>query len=187
MQISAFRLAQQNYARRRRIAYGFVQDEAVRSGFVRADLRLAETNESTLDAWRATWSGPHPTGDGSWDWERLLRRAWRRPSAFHLAIWSGERLCGLAVGRASKRRPAGVRHTVSVHFIESAHHRDHPLRHTIAPLVIGAAEAYGKLLGASRIRLVDPLPGVVPLYEAFGFALAEQAEQSVYWERRIQP
>lgn len=187
MQISAFRLAQQNYARRRRIAYAVVQDEAVRSALVRADVRLVETDERALEAWRATWSGPHPTGQGSWDWERLLRRAWRRPSAFHLAIWSGERLCGLAVGRVSKRRPAGVRHTVSVHFIESSHDRGHPLRHAIAPLVIGAAEAYGRLLGASRIRLVDPLPGAVPLYEALGFGIAKKAEQSVYWERRIQP
>lgn len=187
MPISTFRLAHQAYARRRRSAYDFVREEALRSGFVRADLRLEETNERVLDAWRSSWGGPHPTGDGSWNWERLLRRAWRRPSAFHVAVWSGDQLCGLGVGRASKRRAGGVRHTISLHFIESAHDRDHPLRHTVAPLVIGAAQAYGELLGASRIRLIDPLPGAVPLYRALGFTLAGKAERSVYWERRIQP
>jgi|GEM_PF-2923183 len=179
--------AKQDYARRRRIAYDTVRGEAAQTGFISVPLRIEETNEHTVAAWQATWRGPHPSGAGSWDWDRLLRRAWRRPSAFHVAIWSGEVLCGLGVGRVSKRRAFGLRHTISVHFVESAHDRGHPLRYTIATLVIAAAVAYGKLLGATRIRLIEPLPGVIPLYERLGFTVAWKAGQPVYCERRIKP
>jgi hypothetical protein len=182
-----FWLAKQHYARLRQQAYNLVQHEAVQTGFVRAPLRIAETDEQTIIAWQATWTGPHPTNHGGWNWDRLLRRAWRRPSAFHVAIWSGEHLCGLAVGRASKRRKAGIRHTISVHFIESAHDDQHPLRHTIATLAIAAAETYARLLGTARIRLIEPLPGVIPLYERLGFTVALKAGQPVYCERRISP
>lgn len=88
-------------------------------------------------------------------------------------------LCGLGVGRLSKRRLSGVRHTLSVHFIESAHTLDHPLRRLIAPLVIAAAEAYGVVAGVSRIRLIDPLPGMVRRYEGFGYTVVRKAGRAV--------
>jgi hypothetical protein len=148
-------------------------------------MRLVDTDEETLAAWRSTWRDAHPSGFGNWNWERILRRAWRRPSAFHVAVWSGEQLCGLGAGRLSKRRLVGVRHTISLHFIESAHDAGHPLRHTIAALVISAAEGYGRLVGASRIRLIEPLPGVIHIYQELGFEVAHKAGQPVYCERRI--
>lgn len=97
-----------------------------------------------------------------------------------MAIWSGEHLCGLAVGRASKRRPIGVRHTISVRFIESAHNDYHPLRGGVAALVIAAADAYASLIGASRLRLIDPLAGVIRLYEGYGFKVGREG-----WTARI--
>jgi hypothetical protein len=178
-------LAKQHYARLRRHAYDNIVQDALESAAVHVPLRLADTDEETLVAWRATWRDGHPSGYGNWNWDRILRRAWRRPSAFHVAVWSGGQLCGLGVGRLSKRRLVGVRHTISVHFIESAHDSRHPLRRRVAPLVISAAEAYGGLVGASRIRLVEPLPGIVPMYEGFGFTVAWKAGQPVYCERRI--
>jgi hypothetical protein len=182
-----FWLAKQHYARLRRQAYDHIVQDAVEAGSICVPLRLADTDEETLAAWRTTWRDAHPSGYGNWNWDRILRRAWRRPSAFHIAVWSGEHLCGLGVGRLSKRRFAGVRHTISLHFIESAHDHQHPLRRRVAPLVISAAEAYGDLAGASRIRLIEPLPGVIRIYEELGFAVARKAGQPVYCERRIPP
>lgn len=180
-----FWLAKQRYRQLRRQALDLVEMEALRTGFVRCPLRLMDTDEHTLAVWRATWTGQHPTGYGNWNWDRVLARAWRRPSAFHVAVWSGGELCGLGVGRLSKRRLIGVRHTVSVYLIESAHDERHPLRHKIAALVIAAAEAYGRHAGASRIRLIEPLPGVVRMYESYGFTVAWKAGQPLYCERRI--
>ena len=187
MPISAYRLAHQYYARLRRRAYDLVEREAFETGLVHVPLRIAETDEHTVAVWRTSWRGGHPTGHGNWEWDRILAKAWRRPSAFHVALWSGEHLCGLAVGRLSKRRLVGVRHTISVHFIESSHDARHPLRGNVAALSISASEVYGRLTGASRIRLIDPLPGIVRLYEDHGFTVARQAGQSVYCERRILP
>lgn len=187
MPISAYRLAHQYYARLRRRAYDLVEREVLKAGFVHVPLRITETDEHTVAVWYAAWRGRHPTGYGNWEWDRILAKARRRPSAFHVALWSGETLCGLAVGRLSKRRLVGVRHTVSVHFMESSHDAYHPLRGSVAALVIAAAEAYGREVQASRVRLVDPLPGVVRLYENYGFTVARKRGQSVYCERRILP
>src|SRR5829696_10223196 len=107
-----FWLAKQHYARLRRNAFDAVVRDAVDGGGLRVPLRLTETDEKTLDAWRTSWNEPHPSGFGNWNWDRFLRRAWRRPSAFHVAVWSGNTLCGLGVGRLSKRRLTGVRHTI---------------------------------------------------------------------------
>jgi hypothetical protein len=182
-----FWLAKQHYARLRRQAYAEVVRDAAQAEGIRVPLLLADSNEQTLEVWRNTWRATHPSGFGNWDWDALLRRAWRRPAAMHLAIWSGERLCGLSVGRMSRRRPSGVRHTISIRFIESAHERDHPLRHLIVPLAIAAAETYGRLAGAWRLRLMEPLPGLLRYYEDFGFEVARKAGQPVYCERRILP
>jgi hypothetical protein len=182
-----FWLTKQHYARLRRAAYDAVVREAVASGGIRVPLCLADTDREAVTTWHTTWSGAHPSGFGNWNWEHILRRAWRRPSAFHVAVWSGEQLCGLGVGRLSKRRPSGVRHTLSVHFIESAHTRDHPLRRHVAALVITAAEAYGTLTGVRRIRLIEPLAGVIRFYEDFGYVVVRKAGRPLYCERRILP
>jgi hypothetical protein len=185
MQSVPFWLAKQHYAGIRRNAFDLVVRDAVDAGGIRVPLRLTETDEKTVEAWRTSWKGSHPSGFGNWNWDHLLRRAWRRPSAFHVAVWSEHILCGLGVGRLSKRRLTGVRHTISVHYVESAHHAKHPLRGMIAPLVISAAETYGMLAGVSRVRLIQPLPGVIHMYEKFGYTIAHQAGQPVYCERRV--
>jgi hypothetical protein len=183
----AFRWAQEHYARIRRTAYAAARDEALASGRVTVPLRLAECDRHALSVWRATWVGPHPSGWGSWDWEQLASSARKRTSAFHLAIWSGDLLCGLAVGRVSDRDQQGHRNAISIHFIESAHDRHHPLRGQVASLAITAAEAYGRLLGVPLLRLAHPLPGVLNRYLDLGFTPVLKRTAVVYCERRIEP
>lgn len=187
MPVSLFRQAQSYYAGLRRIAYDHAAGEALVRGVHRAPVRLADTDEQTIAVWRSTWTGRHPSGAGGWPWDVLLRKAWRRPSAFHLAIWSGGELCGLAVGRLSRRRVLGIRHTLSVHFMEGSPHPRHPLKGDVALLVIVAADAYARAMGAHRLRLMNPLPGALPIYLRYGFTVARVTGQAVYCERRIQP
>ncbi len=184
---TSFKRAQERYARIRRAAYAIARDDALARELTDASLRLADCDQYTLAIWRTTWAGPHPTGWGTWDWEALLRRAWKHPSAFHLAIWSGKVLCGLAAGRISNRDRHGLRRAVSIDFIESAHDRHHPLRGSIAALATGAAEAYGRALGAHWLRLVQPLPGVLTLYTSLGFGIVREGDRVLYCERRIEP
>jgi len=183
----SFQRAKQYYARLRLSAYALVQADALASGMVCVPLRLADCTAHTLAVWRRTWIGPHPSGWGRWDWEPMLRRAWRHPASFHLAIWSGDRLCGLAVGRVSDRNPHGARTAVCIDYLEGTHDRPHPLQGSVAILATSAAHAYGHVLGASVVRLSDPLPGVIGLYTRLGFAPVYESGRVLYCERRIEP
>jgi hypothetical protein len=174
--------ALQRYARLRRLAFDLAERLATPAA---VSIRLTDIDPHALDVWRATWDGAHPLGYGGWEWPGLVERISRRPSAFQVAIWSGEQLCGLAVGRMSKRRPSGRRHTVSVHFLEGNPHREHPLRGRVADIAIGAAEAYARVLGARRVRLIDPLPGVFHIYLRLGYIIARQSPTRLYLEKRI--
>lgn len=185
MSDSSFRQAQERYARIRAATYTQARDDALASGRIDAPLRLAECDRYTLSVWKSAWAGPHPSGWGAWDWEPLLRRAWRNPAAFHLAVWSGKVLCGLAVGRVSRKDGKGIRLAVSIDFIASAHDPRHPLRGNIAWLATSAGEAYGRALGAQWLRLLQPLPGVLPLYTRLGFSVVGDNDQVLYCERRI--
>lgn len=182
---SPFWLALARYARTRRIAYDEVVEQAVRGGVADASLRLTDIDHGVLDTWKVTWRTRNRSGDGGWNWERIFHPLRRRPAAFHVAIWSGDQLCGLAAGRVSAKRAGGVRHTVSIHFIESSPDRDQPLRGRVALLAITAAEVYGRALGASRIWLIDPLPGALPLYGKLGFKVALARGCPVYCEKEI--
>jgi hypothetical protein len=171
---SSFQRAQQRYAQIRRLAYARARDQIIASGHIEAPLRLAECDAHALAVWKTAWTDPHPSGWGGWDWEPLLRRAWRNPAAFHLAIWSDRRLCGLAVGRVSDRDREGLRATLAIDYVEGAHDRDHPLRGKIVWLATTAAEAYGRALGAQWLRLMQPLPHILHLYTRLGFTIVNR-------------
>jgi hypothetical protein len=182
-----FRRAQQQYARIRAAAYRLTAESAVVTGLVAPPVRMADCDRHALSVWRTTWKEPHFSGSGGWNWESLLRRAWRDPAALHLALWSERTLCGLVVGRASRPLPDGRRLRISIECMESAPVLDHPLRGVIAFLAIDAAERYGRAFGAERLRIVEPLPGVLGLYARYGFAPVWEQGHAVYCERRIEP
>lgn len=182
----SFSFARRKYARLRREAFDRVTRDARILGIVGDDVRLTEIDDAALEAWRQSWRGRHPSGDGGWNWERIVRPLHRRPSAFHVAIWSGDRLCGLAAGRMSAKRRDDVRHTISVHYMEADPNPARPLVGLITFLVIRSAEAYARRLGASRIRLVEPLRGVLHLYLNFGFMVAWKGKKPVYCEKGIE-
>ena len=184
MHHSDFHQALQRYAQLQRIAFDQAQETArLTSG--RADIRLTDIDAVALDAWRSSWLRPQALGYGGWDWTAIVAPLRRRPSAFRLAIWCGSQLCGLAVGRASKRRRSGIRHSLSVHYLESIPDPLHPLRGRIAAIALEGAEAYAAVLGAWRVRLIDPRPGVIRIYQRLGFGVASNSAMKLYLEKRI--
>jgi hypothetical protein len=186
MDNSDFRQALQRYAHLRQAAFRAAEAEARRNGLVQRPFRFSEIDPSALDTWRSTWRGIQPFGYGAWDWEGLVPPIRRKPSGFHLAIWSGDHLCALAVGRASKRRPSGRRHTLPVHFLEGNPDPWHPLKGQVADLAIACADAYGAALGARTLRLINPLPGLLRLYQGLGFSIAKIDSVPLYLERSIE-
>jgi hypothetical protein len=176
--------ALQRYSRLRCLAYETVE-RWVLLGRAGAPVALTEIDSVAIEAWYSTWQRRNPLGYGGWDWPALVAPVRRRPAAFHLAIWSGEWLCGLAVGRASKRRRSGVRHTLSVHFLEGNSDPRQPLRGRVAPLALAGAEAYAAILGTRRLRLMDPLPGVHRIYTRLGFGIVPNSRPRLYFEKRV--
>lgn len=161
------------------------QNAVVRTGAVRAPVAMRLYNVMAEAAWHSDWQGRrHPTGSGGWSWPEIVRTRWKRPSAFRLAIWSGSTLCGLAIGRPSRRSLAGSRTTLSVNLIEGAPFA-HPLQGAIAVITTTYATEYGRLVGSSRVRLMDPLPGVIDTYAALGFSIILRGGQTLYCEREI--
>lgn len=174
-----------HYRALQRMACWRAQDAVIRTGAVTAPVVLRRYEAMAESAWHAEWQGRrHPTGSGGWNWPEIVRSKWKRPSAFRLAIWSGSTLCGLAIGHPSRTSSAGVRNTLSVNLIESAPFA-HPLQGSIALLAVGFALSYGRMLGASRVRLMQPLPGTIKHYASMGFSTILQGGRALYCEREI--
>jgi hypothetical protein len=185
MPISEFREAQERYGRMRRSVYDAVQDLITTQWSLAAAVHLADIDGYALETRRRTWTFPHWSGSGGWNWDALTCSVLRRPSGFPVAVWSGEQLLGLAVGRASKRRASGGHHTLSIHYVETHPDPLHPLRSHILRIVFEAAEQYGEALGAERLRLVGPLPALMPLYLRTRFGIAGRYGHELYLERAI--
>jgi hypothetical protein len=149
------------------------------------ELRLAQIDARAIMAWRQDWTAPHPTGVGHWDWERLVRRFRRDPASFTLAVWHGGLLCGLAAGHASERRASGDRAYVSINLVQSVPRRAHPLKRRIVLIAAEAVGEYGKAIGASSVRVVDPLDGAVAIYTTAGFNVVRSRGRIVSCEKEI--
>jgi hypothetical protein len=185
MPISTFRETQERYARIRRTVYDSVEQDLANLNSVPVPVRLADIDAHALEIRRATWIARHWTGSGGWNWEALVTPIWRRPAGLPLAIWSGERLAGLVVAHASKRRRSGARHTLSLRCIEANPDPGHPLRRFVVPIALFVSTRYGEALGAERLRLIDPVPGLLPRYLKLGFTIAGRSGRGLYLERRI--
>jgi hypothetical protein len=178
--------AKARHALRRLEAYAAAREAAIVEEAMAPDLHLADIDQQTLDVWRVTWSGAHPSGTGQWNWPTLVERLPRRAAVLPIAIWHGSDLCGLALGYASRRRVTGVRHTISITHVER---RPEPpnvlLRGNVVPLVVAVAKSYGLSVGATRLRLRCPDPNLLWYYVSFGFEVAWEGKKPVYCEREI--
>lgn len=170
------------YMQIRSAAYASVVADAETTGAIAVPLCLTGIMPAALTAWEQSWAphGDDPSRPGGWNWVQIAGVYSRHPDAFHLAIWSGLALCGLSAGRPSRGH-----HYLAVNFLEGSPVADHPLKGQVLPLVLAAATAYGRALGAASLRLNNPLPGAVPLYERQGFTLVWGRGTGPYCERRI--
>jgi hypothetical protein len=124
-----------------------------------------------LAAWREQWVPlPRPQGlVGGWDWEDR-RKEFRTPSRFEVALWSGDSLCGLAIGK-----PSGGKHIVGVNFMERAWRDDNPLRGRVMEVVAACAAEYAWILGSKAVRFWHPAEGLIQRYQRLGFHYSVEA------------
>ena len=155
----------------RTAAYQVARDDAITHGGLGDELRLADIDDGALEAWARQWARrKHPSGSGGWNWPELVRALPSRAAVLPLAIWYGSDLCGLALGHASRSRAGGVRHTITLNYVERrAEPPPVPLRGLIVRLAVSAAQSYGQSAGASRLVLRSPDRNLLQHYEALGF------------------
>jgi hypothetical protein len=91
-----------SYARQR--AFALVRGSLVSRGVLGADLAIRPLDEAAVETWEQTWRDtPHWSHKGGFPWHLLHRRYCRKPRNFHVSVWYGDSLCGLAVGRLSDK------------------------------------------------------------------------------------
>lgn len=130
--------------------------------------RLRSINQEALDAWVTDWKPllAIPPVRGGWNWAEDAASYMRKADSFHLAIWSGQKLCGLAVGA-----PTTGHKSLAIHAFEGSPDPTHPLKGSVLALVLEAADAYARVLGATRLRLQWPASELIATYERLGFQL----------------
>lgn len=98
------------------------------------------------------------------EWENAQLSKKKNPKAFDLALWFSDHLCGLCFAE-----PNGSKTLVKIMLLEGNPNPLHPLKGAVATLIIIAINQYAKLCHSKAIEVVEPLPEVVPHYEALGF------------------
>ncbi len=113
-----------------------------------------------------------------------MSRIWLRnfPERFDPAVWHGGALCALALGRPSP----GPSH-MALYDVEANPDPAHSLRGKVVPAALAALQAYAIALGKTELRLVDPLPALIPFYcsPALGFELVTPRREATYCRRSI--
>jgi hypothetical protein len=146
--------------------------------FVPTPVHLNLIAATALEAFGDQWQG-HPSRRYAWPWPTMVDDIRESEAArFEVAVWGGDALCGLAIGRTRQT-------FCRVDYLEGSPVPNHPLRGSVAVLVSGAVIAYATALGREEIRLVDPIPEVVPYYETLGFSLANTKGQTSYCSSKV--
>lgn len=150
--------AEKRYALYRQAAY---QDVISRVQFTKR-YKLDGIGYDALRAFEKVWLSHKRRVP--WRWKDEVMR-WKRSdhSRLELAIWQEGTLCGLMLGKTSKRKTI-----VYVLGVEGAPYQ-HPLKGKIIPIAIEVAEAYATLLDAKQVRIVKPDPALIENYGKLGY------------------
>lgn len=183
---SRYARARTRHALERQQAYEIARSFALQRRICGPELRITDIDPAALEAWQRTWLGVHPSGTGSWNWPGLVEQLPHRAAVLPFAIWHGMDLCGLALGRASRRRANGSRHTLTLTHLERRPEPPAvPLRGHTVLLAVEVALRYGRAIGARRLRLQDPDRNLLQYYRRHGFDPFWVNGIPVYCEREI--
>ena len=111
-------------------------------------LTLGAIDHKALAAFRVLDKNFHRATD--WDWAFATKYCSRYPKAFDLSVWNGNSLYSLSLGRPTYKGTE-----MRLDFVE---------KFTNSPIFSGemfgvsllAYEAYGKLIGARQLRIMNP-------------------------------
>jgi hypothetical protein len=139
----------------------------------RLAVKLTAINRGYLETWKATWP------EKAFDWQGIDAHFGKDASRFEACIWYDSELCGLVVGRVSNGPD-----NVTIHFLEKKRPAN-PLSRKIALIATEAATRYAKILGKQRVKIMDPVPDAIVVYERLLFVLAKPIGKTTYYERQV--
>lgn len=156
-------------------AHAFASDPPIR-------VRVTGIDDAALRVFQTDWRGHHPSGYGGFNWEQLwYRYCHHERRTFHCALWYGEVLCGMAVGTVPRTLAF-----LKMRYLEGRP-GGHPLRGKVAEIALLGANRYATALGVPEIRLEDPAPGLVPMYQSLGFGSVLRERGVRYLLMQIRP
>jgi len=116
---------------------------------LKGKLKLKGVDRAALTAFSVWQKMPERKVD--WDWNFASRYCFRYPKAFDLSVWHGNSLCSLSLGR-----PTFKGTEMRLDFIEKV-----PATNIFSGdmfrVSLLAYETYGDLIGAKRIRIMEPM------------------------------
>lgn len=92
-----------------------------------------------------------------------------------LAIWHGQKLCGLCY---STPRKSAI--CIKIILLQGHPDRSHPLRGLVAPMALLVTDTYARMLGCKEIEIQDPGQNVIPYYQSLGFSLDQNNRLVIY-------
>jgi hypothetical protein len=150
------------YEKLRRIAHDFTEKE-----FKAHSVKLTEISHKDVveaDVWSGTWddSSKIPT----WEWKRMYEdyRSNTGLKRFDTALIMNGQLCALCYGVPTKSKL-----TLKIHAI-SRNPYNNPLKGKVLEIILFAANAYARLLGADELWICNPMNSkLVKVYERAGY------------------
>lgn len=139
---------------------------------------LSNITPAVLEARREQWhSNLRHAASRNWDWDELVAQRNADPKQFQLAIWNQRKgqpvstkdLHALAIGRTSS---AG--YAVRIEYIEGYPAEGNPFQRSVFPIAEMALTFYGFLINAACMKIMNPLPEVVPYYLSRGFVKSDE-------------
>lgn len=148
----------------------YEQIERVFTKEISIPVELRHIDYRALSTWTEVWipgDNTFYTEHGAWDWGKQNKTLKNRHKErlFDVSIWSGEQLCGLALGHLSRVE------TLAIEYIQGSPISTHPLKGQILNIVIMLAFEYAKLTKRKNVRIIDPIPPLINTYKTFGFQL----------------
>ena len=136
------------------------------------DIRLSGINALELAHW-ASWKTRH------FDWGAITADFYPYLDRFEVAIWQGDRLLALSIGRPSKGSDS-----VIIHFLERCW-EDNPLKGWASLIITDVADNYARVLEKQYVKLKNPIPEAIPKYQSIGFSLANSPNRNTYYSRQV--
>lgn len=137
---------------------------------IKQQLALSKIDQKALND--ATLWSDNDHREVDWDWKFGHRiYSYRYPKRFELAIWHNNTLCSLTIGRPSYH---GSR--IRLDFTERMP-ENCPTKGYTMQIVILAAEAYARLIGAKEVRLMHPMnQSLVNYYQQFDYTYVQGSQ-----------